>query len=175
MMDVAWQSIRHGLARGRPAPVDVHRFDPALRERRATFVTLRRGEELRGCIGVLEHVRPLVEDVAHNAFAAAMRDPRFEPVSPLELGRLTVHISVLGEPEPMQFTDEADLLAQLRPHVDGLILSSRGRKSTFLPAVWESLPDPRQFLAHLKVKAGLPQDYWSDDLEVRRYTTESVE
>ena len=113
-----------------------------------------------------------MEDVAENAFAAAFRDPRFPPLRPDEYPRLEYHISILNPPEPMTVTSEADLLQQLRPGVDGLVLIEGARRATFLPSVWEQLPDPRQFLAHLKMKAGLPADYWSDSLRFERYTVE---
>ena len=140
---------------------------------RATFVTLNKFGELRGCIGHLEAIQPLIADVAENAFNAAFRDPRFQPVTASEFGDLEVHISVLSPPEPMVFTSEADLLRQIRPGIDGLILEDGAYRGTFLPSVWEQLPDPAQFLAHLKMKAGLPPNYWSDTLKVSRYTTES--
>lgn len=173
MLEIARASITEGLRSGAPLHVSVDDFDPALREARATFVTLNRQGRLRGCIGMLAAVRPLIEDVAENAFAAAFRDPRFPPLGADEYQDLDVHISVLSPSEPMQFDSEADLLRQMRPGVDGLILSDRGRRGTFLPSVWEQLPTREQFLVHLKQKAGLPSDYWSDTLEVQRYTTES--
>lgn len=172
LLEVAAASVRHGLDTGRPLQLDVSRYSPPLQAPGASFVTLNIGGQLRGCIGMLEPVRPLVEDVAENAFAAAFRDPRFPPVSPAEYDLLEYHISILNRPEPMQFESEADLIRQLRPGVDGLILEDRGHKGTFLPAVWESLPDPADFLRHLKMKAGLPPDYWSDTLKVWRYTVE---
>ncbi len=173
VIDVAWGSIRHGLGSGRPSPVDPQDFPPRLRESGAAFVTLRTHGALRGCIGHLEAIRPLVVDVADNAFAAAFRDPRFEPLQERELTDLELDVSVLTPPEPLQFKDEDDLLRQLRPGVDGLILTDRGARGTFLPAVWDNLPEPHRFLAELKRKAGLPRDHWSGTLEVSRYRTET--
>jgi len=173
LLQVARDSIAHGLRTGRPLVVDPADFDPELQAERATFVTLEEGGQLRGCIGHLEAIQPLVADVAENAFNAAFRDPRFPPVSAGEFDALEIHISVLSPPEPMAFDSEGDLLRQIRPGVDGLILEEGVYKGTFLPSVWEQLPDPRQFLAQLKMKAGLPPDYWSDTLKVSRYTTES--
>jgi len=173
LLSLARASIRHGLETGRPLAVDTKAFDPALQKRRAAFVTLNERGQLRGCIGSLEAYRPLVADVAENAFNAAFRDPRFPPVTPREFPDLRIHISVLSEPEPLAFRDEAELLASLRPGIDGLILEDRGLRGTFLPSVWEQLPDKREFLAHLKLKAGLPPDHWSPTLRVWRYTTES--
>lgn len=173
MLETARASIRHGLETGTPLRVDVAAYPPELQAQRASFVTLNRGGQLRGCIGHLEAIQPLIADIAENAFAAAFQDPRFPPLDPREYADLSVHISVLSPPEPMHFSSEEDLLRQLQPGVDGLILSDGGYRGTFLPSVWESLPQPRQFLNELKRKAGLPSDYWSDTLQVARYHTES--
>jgi AmmeMemoRadiSam system protein A len=143
-----------------------------LREKGASFVTLTIDGDLRGCIGMLEACRPLAEDVAENACAAAFDDPRFEPLSRDEFDQLDIHISVLSAPEEIKFSSESDLLAQIRPGVDGLILQDNGRRGTFLPSVWEELPDKDLFWMHLKMKAGLPTTHWSDTLRVFRYTTE---
>ena len=136
-------------------------------------MTLHKFGRLRGCIGSLEPRFPLVRDVAKNAYGAIFYDPRCPHLDVADLPDLDIHISILGRPEPMHFRDEADLVAQLRPGVDGLILEEDFARGTFLPAVWESLPEPRAFLANLKIKAGLPPSYWSPTLRVRRYTTES--
>jgi len=170
----AKKSIAHGLQTGQPYKVSVHDYPPSLQVWRASFVTLQKHGQLRGCIGMLEAMRPLIEDVAENAFAAAFRDPRFPAVTADEFPQLDIHLSLLSAPEPMHFASEADLLQQLRPGIDGLILQGGARRGTFLPSVWESLPAPRDFLRHLKRKAGLPMDYWSETLRVERYTTESI-
>ena len=146
---------------------------PALTLPGATFVTLTQNGQLRGCIGSLEAHRPLDQDVRANAVAAAFRDPRFPPLTLAELPHTRVEVSLLSAPKPMSFTDEADALRQLRPNVDGIILIA-GRngqlgRSTFLPQVWEQLPDPRLFMAHLKQKAGLPADWWSAEVQLQRY------
>ncbi len=148
---------------------------PELMEERATFVTLEIDGRLRGCIGMLEACRPLAEDVAENAFAAAFRDPRFPPVSPAELDDLEISISVLSPPEEMVFSSEEALLEQIRPGVDGLILQDGFRKGTFLPSVWEQLPEKASFFEHLKLKAGLAPGHWSDTLRVFRYTAEYIQ
>lgn len=173
LLQVARRSIAHGLAQGVPLTVDPTEFDPALQAVRASFVTLERHGDLRGCIGHLEAEQALVADVAENAFSAAFRDPRFPPLSASELPELSVHISVLTPAEPLQFKDEADLLAQLHPGEDGLILTDGPNRGTFLPSVWESLPDPADFFRQLKRKAGLTTDHWSRSLRVSRYRTES--
>lgn len=172
LVALARQSIQQGLQTGRPLPCRVEDYSPPLQALRATFVTLERGGQLRGCIGMLEAVRPMVIDVSENAFAAAFRDRRFPPLAASELADLDLHISVLSPAEAMAFDSEADLIAQLRPGIDGVILDEHGRRGTFLPSVWDDLAEPRQFLRHLKQKAGLPADYWSDTVRAYRYTTE---
>ena len=174
LLQLARDSIAHGLETGEPLKVNVHDYPSELTVDRATFVTLERQGQLRGCIGMLEAVRPLVEDVAENAFAAAFRDPRFPPLADDELADLDLHISILSPAESMHFESEQDLIEQIRPGIDGLILQDGHRRGTFLPSVWEQLPDARQFLRHLKQKAGLPADYWSDTLRVSRYRAEMI-
>lgn len=138
----------------------------------ATFVTLTKQNTLRGCIGTLETHRPLAVDLEDNARAAAFRDPRFLPVSIREVPGLRVEVSLLAEPEPLGFTGEKDALASLRPGTDGLILEAGHHRATFLPQVWDQLPDRAEFLAHLKVKAGLPQNHWGPEVRLFRYTVE---
>jgi len=172
LLDVARASIQHGLRHRQALAVNPDDYPETLRPLRATFVTLETGGQLRGCIGALVAYQPLVQDVARHAYAAAFEDPRFPELRPDELPKLEIFISVLSPPEPMRFSSEEDLLAQVRPGVDGLILQFHQYRATFLPAVWESLPDPYIFLTHLKQKAGLPLDFWSPDLRAERYTTE---
>jgi hypothetical protein len=173
LLDVARQAI-DAAARGRSVALpDPERYSEPLRRVRACFVTLEQHDELRGCIGTLTARRPLVLEVAHMARASAVDDPRFPPVATDELGRLTVTISVLSEPADMTFKSEEDLLSQLRPGVDGLILRDGAHTGTFLPSVWEKLPSPQEFLQHLKRKAGLGPRHWSSTLRIERYTTES--
>ncbi len=173
LLGVAADAILAGFTSGSEPDVDPSAFPPALRVPKATFVTVNRDGDLMGCIGSLEPRYPLVRDVAKNAYGAIFYDPRCPRLDPSDVPDLEIHISILGEPEPMEFRDEADLVSQLRPGVDGLILEEDFARGTFLPSVWESLPEPRQFLANLKMKAGLPPSYWSRTLRVRRYTTES--
>nr|WP_277628138.1 AmmeMemoRadiSam system protein A [Arsenicicoccus dermatophilus] len=141
----------------------------------AAFVTLHLGGRLRGCIGSLSAYRPLVDDVRGNARAAALDDPRFRPVTPDEIDHVDLEVSVLSRPEPLTFSSEADLVAQLRPHVDGLLLEAPGHRGTYLPQVWEQLPDPADFLRSLKTKARLHQDWWGEDVRVSRYTVTAWE
>ena len=149
-----------------PRPEPPH---PALAQPGASFVTLTQSGQLRGCIGSLEAWRPLEEDVRANARAAAFRDPRFPPLGRHELAATRVEVSLLTPAIPMEFADEADVLRRLRPAIDGVILEYAGRRGTFLPQVWESLPQPRDFLDHLKQKAGFPADFWSPDVKLYRY------
>ena len=142
---------------------------PALHQAGACFVTLTRTEQLRGCIGQLEPIQPLGEDVRQNAVAAAFHDPRFRPMSREEWPEITVEVSVLG---PVSFTPcptEEDCLRQIEPFEDGVILASGRRRATFLPQVWEQLPDPAQFIEHLLLKAGLPVSVWPADMQLGRY------
>lgn len=171
LLVLARQSIAHGLSYGVKPEVNAADYEPALQAIRASFVTLTIQGKLRGCIGALEARQPLVEDVSGHAWAAAFSDHRFRPLDRSELESIRISISVLSVAEPVSFANQSDLLSQLRPGEDGLIMQAAGRRGTFLPSVWRSLPEPGEFLAQLKLKAGLPVDYWSDDLLVSRYTT----
>jgi AmmeMemoRadiSam system protein A len=138
----------------------------------ACFVTLTQDGQLRGCIGSLGAHRPLGDDVRANAVAAALRDPRFPALTAAELGRTQVEVSVLSPMQPLSFNSEAEALAQLRPHIDGVVLEYGGHRGTFLPQVWEHLPTPTAFMAQLKRKAGLRADFWADGVRLQRYTVE---
>ncbi len=146
---------------------------PTLREPGASFVTLTIGGELRGCIGALEAYQPLAEDVREHAIAAALNDFRFPQVAPQELARIQVEVSRLTQPQPLEYSDPADLVEKLRPGVDGVILKRRTSRATFLPQVWEKLPDKSEFLSHLCLKMGAPADAWrTTKLEVFTYQVE---
>jgi AmmeMemoRadiSam system protein A len=142
---------------------------PDLAKPAATFVTLAQNALLRGCIGSLEARRPLAMDVAANALAAAFHDPRFPPLRQAELEMTRIEVSLLDTPDFLSFADETEALKQLRPGIDGLILDCGNHRATFLPQVWESLPTPRLFLQNLKLKAGLPANFWSPNLRLSRY------
>jgi len=142
---------------------------PWLKQNGATFITLTRDGALRGCIGSLEAARPLGDDAAQNAIAAGFRDPRFPPLTAAEWPGIRVEVSLLSSTKPMRFADEADLLAQIRQGEDGIILECDGRRATFLPQVWESIADKRQFLAELARKAGLPGEVRLGRCRVWRY------
>lgn len=151
---------------GRRPPLPDH---PQLAQPGATFVTLTIDKQLHGCIGSLEAHRPLDEDVRANAVAAAFADPRFPPLTKTEWPAVAIEVSLLSPPEPIAFGDEAELLAQLCPFEDGLILSAGPYRATFLPQVWAQLPNPRDFLAALKAKAGLPANQAIPGLKAARY------
>ena len=173
LLGVALASIKSGLQTGHALKPDVDDYPTALAETRASFVTLNHDNTLRGCIGSLEPCTSLVSSVADNAYAAAFRDPRFPVLTLPELAGLTIQLSVLSPLQAVAFDSEADLLRQLQAGIDGWVIQERNLRGTFLPSVWETLPDPRLFLEHLKQKAGLATDYWSDTIEVWRYSTES--
>ena len=172
LLALARRAIEHRLER-RTLDVDAQAWPRACRDHRATFVTLTQAGQLRGCIGSLAAEEPLVHSVANNAIQAAFHDPRFMPVAPEEFAGIALSISVLGPAEPIRFESEQHLLEQLRPGKDGLILTFGRRRGTFLPSVWESLETPAAFLAGLKRKASLPADFWSPEIRIDRYTTES--
>ena len=155
---------------GKPANATVDQ--PNLHKTAATFVTLTHQGQLRGCIGTLEAWRPLITDVQENACSAAFSDPRFKPLQRDDFDKTRVEVSLLTPAEPLHFADEADALTQLRPMTDGIIFTAGRHRSTFLPQVWEQLPDPATFLAQLKLKAGLPAGYWGPNVQLERYTVE---
>ena len=162
---------REAIERAAPVPPAAWNED-WLRETAASFVTLREGGELRGCIGTVDAHRPLGDDVSHNAYAAAYHDPRFAPLAPAAGPGIEVEVSVLSARVALEAPSEDALAASLRPGVDGVVLEYEGLRATFLPQVWESLPDPRDFLAELRRKASLPARFWHPRLKVSRYTVE---
>jgi AmmeMemoRadiSam system protein A len=167
----AREVIASGLGGPDPTPPSF----PGAREPGATFVTVRRGARLQGCIGSLSPHAPLVEDVAHNANAAAFVDPRASPLDLSDVPALDVEVTVLGPLRPIAFEGEAEAIAALRPGEDGVVLSWRGHRGTLLPQVWRELPEPAEFLAHVKVKAGLPETFWADDVQLFRYAAQKYE
>jgi AmmeMemoRadiSam system protein A len=160
LLKLARQALEDGT-RGQPLkPLDNAGLPETLRQPGATFVTLTRSGELRGCVGTLEAYQPLAEDVREHALAAALQDYRFPPVSPREVPELEIEVSRLTTPVPLEYEDGQDLLSRLRPGVDGVILRDGFRRATFLPQVWEKLPDPAQFLDHLCMKMGNEANAW---------------
>lgn len=175
LIDLAWRAIRHGLEHGRALGVADERYPARLQVTQASFVTLEQGRELRGCIGSIEAHRPLVSDVAANAYGAAFCDPRFAPLRAAELADLHIRISILRPSSPIPFSSEPDLIMQLRPGIDGLILQQGPNRATFLPSVWGSLPDPAEFLRELKHKAGIAAACAEHAVSAWRYTVDSFE
>lgn len=174
LMKAAWQSLDYALTHeGRQPQVALESFSKVLQADQASFVTLEKNGVLRGCIGSLKAHQPLAVDVAQNAIKAGFQDPRFPQLMPLEMPHLTLSISILSASEEMNFTDEADALSRLRPSVDGVIIRDGRHQSVFLPHVWEALPDPYEFMAKLKQKAGLAPDYWSKTMKIFQFTTET--
>ena len=166
LLAIARESLAAALGLGSEAARD----EPWLREAGATFVTLREGGDLRGCVGTLRAWRPLLDDVRSNARAAAFSDTRFPPVQAWEYREISMEVSLLSPCEPCEFGCEEEALAQLRPGIDGIVFEFQERRSTFLPQVWEQLPQPGDFLAHLKRKAGLPPAFWDAGVKLWRYT-----
>jgi AmmeMemoRadiSam system protein B/AmmeMemoRadiSam system protein A len=171
LLEIARASIAEALGFEARKPSTDERW---LREWRASFVTLKQDDELRGCVGMLGAQRPLADDVAANARAAAFQDTRFEPLTREEFARTDIEVSLLSAPKRLLFEDHRDLIAQLRPGIDGIILEygggNGGKRATFLPQVWDALPDPEQFITHLKQKAGLAPDTRTERCRVMRYT-----
>ncbi len=170
LLQVARDAIGHGLVHADTPEVVSDDYPPALRQIACTFVTLHIGEALRGCIGSLRAHRPLVADVARHAYAAAFSDARFSPLEHTELAGLHIHLSILSALDPLVFETEDSLLALLRPQLDGLLIEIGEQRATFLPTVWSSIPDGKNFLAALKIKAGMPAD--ATQYKAWRYTTQ---
>ncbi len=170
-LQIAHQSIKHGLQKGKALQVITTDYSSDLQQNLATFVTLHKNGTLRGCIGALEAYQPLINDIAEHAYSAAFQDPRFPALQDDEFEQLDIEISVLGKSELMSFDSEEDLLSQIRPNIDGLILESGFNRGTFLPSVWEQLPEPEEFLNHLKMKAGLSSQWWDNAVKISRYET----
>ena len=170
----ASQSIGYAIKNGKPPKVDIASFPPALQETRATFITIDKGGRLRGCIGTIQAHQPLIADVVENAYKAAMKDPRFPPLQEDEATDLDISVSLLSPFQEMSFTTKTDFMRQLRPKVDGLIIADQGKRSVFLPQVWESIPETNEFVTRLKQKAGLPADHWSASFQAWRFTAISL-
>ncbi len=160
LLKVARQSLELKLRGEKLPPLNAASQTPLLQADGASFVTLTKGGKLRGCIGTLEAYQPLIEDVRERALAAALHDYRFPNVQPNELETIEIEISRLTTPKPLKYTDADDLLAKIRPGVDGIVLEEGSRRATFLPQVWEQLPDAEEFLGHLCSKMGVHADFW---------------
>jgi len=172
LLEIADASIRAGLAGARsPLSPDLDSEAPALGQPRGTFVTVTVGGELNGCIGTLEP-EPLATAVARLSYQAAFEDPRLPSLTAGDYDRAGIKISVLSPMEPVPASSEDELRRRLRPGIDGLLIESGWHRATFLPAVWDTLPDPRAFLQHLEMKAGLSPGRWPNDMRAYRYTSE---
>ena len=164
------------LPQAQEAEIGTQLNDPALQTVCGTFVTLKMDDQLRGCIGSLVGREPLVDGVKTHAVNAAFHDPRFPSLSSEEFDRVSIEVSVLSNPEPLEYADAADLLSKLRPHVDGVTIRSGHNSATFLPQVWDQLSDPQSFLTHLCLKAGLKASAWRDErLHVEIYQVQYFE
>jgi AmmeMemoRadiSam system protein A len=173
LLHLAREAIESAVRKEKLPPLDLQSLPPTLRENGASFVTLTLHANLRGCIGALEAYQPLAEDVREHAIAAALDDPRFPPVSKSELDRIRIEVSRLTAPQELEYMSGEDLLKRLRPHVDGVILKHGSRRATFLPQVWEKIPDPAEFLDQLCYKMGARPSLWRDTkLQVFLYQVE---
>lgn len=176
LLALARQSIVAGRGRRAPAaPPSLQDLSAALRAPQASFVTLRLAGRLRGCRGALEAERPLAQDVWENAWASAYDDPRFPPLEAADEAAIEVGVSVLSALEPVPATTRAALLSQIEPGRHGLMLAAGSHRATFLPQVWQSLPEAADFLDRLLAKAGLPATPWSPLTQAWRYTAESFD
>jgi len=171
LLDLARAAILDSLRLGRPADLPAGQWPAPLLAPGASFVSLSRGEALRGCCGSMEAREALARDVWINAQRTAFGDPRFPPLAAREVPGLTLEISLLEPLTPFSVDSEAALLAALEPGVDGLLMTLGERRATFLPKVWDKLPAPRDFLAHLKHKLGVSLDFWDQGLRFERYRT----
>jgi uncharacterized protein len=172
LLDIAVRALHDSLVAGRAELPDANGFDPALQAPGATFVTLERDDQLLGCIGTLEPVRPLALDVAHNALAAAFADPRLPPVTADDYPHMAIKISLLSAPEPLPASSYDGVVALVRAGVDGLLLEAGDRRSTLLPSVWPKVDGTDEFLEVLWRKAGVTPRVWANGTRVSRYTTE---
>ncbi len=169
LLTLARACIHQGLQGQGAAAINTENYDKSLQRKAATFVTLQKQGFLRGCIGTLLAYQPLLEDIAEHAFAAAFKDPRFPPLDLGEFEQVQIEISILSAMTQMKFKDEADLLSQLQVNKHGLMIEDGHRKATFLPQVWKDLPSAEEFMAHLKMKAGLDIDHFSSGFKAHYY------
>ena len=174
LLGLARRSIEHGKLTGQPLEPDPSALSGLLAQQLGSFVTLTKNGVLRGCVGTLHSTHPLARGVATAAFNAAYRDSRFAPLSDTEIDQVRIEISVLSPLEPIDVGSNKELLANLRPHADGLLLEDSNHRATFLPKVWEKIAAPQEFVRQIKYKAGLPDNYWSESIRFFRYHTTSI-
>ena len=171
LLEIAKQSIDSGLNGAEVPGVDYSQLGGNLNNKLASFVTLTQDNELRGCMGSLQATEALAQSVANTAYNAAFRDPRFPNLTAVELHNTDIEISILSPMEPLPVSSREDLLNQLKPNIDGLLLEDGHHRATFLPQVWDKLNSPEDFLRQLLAKAGLPADHWSERIRFSRYQT----
>jgi AmmeMemoRadiSam system protein A len=173
LLRLAREAIEYRVRGEKPPPIPKESLTPHLREQGASFVTLTIQDQLRGCIGALEAHQPLADDVREHAAAAAFEDPRFPPLGKDELSRIQIEVSRLTRPSPLDYEDSGDLLSKLRPHIHGVILTDGARRATFLPQVWEKIPNPSEFMDNLCHKMGIGHQHWRNNhLDVFTYQVE---
>jgi hypothetical protein len=176
LLELARRTLRSVVADGNLPAVDANTVPPPLREPRGCFVTLTKSGRLRGCIGHIQPRLPLVLAVMDCARSAALRDKRFDPVGPEELGDIDIEVSVLTVPQPLDFESPVELLARLRPHVDGVVLRVGSRQATYLPQVWDQMSNKLRFMGALSRKAKLPAAAWQrPDARVWTYQAEAFQ
>lgn len=171
---MAWESIAHGLKTGKPIRIDLNDYPPELSEPGACFVKLHQQQKLRGCVGSIEAVRPLGEDVLENAFAAAFCDRHFSALTDNELSTIQINILLVSKLEPLDCANQLELTRQLRPNQDGLLIRDGSHHASLLPTAWDILRNPHDFVNQLKQQAGLPLTYWSKNIQLLRFTTEII-
>ncbi|PCK07402.1 MAG: AMMECR1 domain-containing protein [Alteromonadaceae bacterium] len=174
LTSLAWQSIEIGMTHHRPLSVGVEEYPVPLQSKTAAFITIKIDGVLRGCMGSLEAKRPLVQDIVENAFAAAFRDTRFSPLTHAELDEISIELSLLTEMQALDIANEQGLKNILRPNIDGLMIQEGNKQATFLPQVWQEIPDCETFIQQLKREAGLSDSHWSDNIKCWRYQVHSL-
>ena len=175
LLNIAHQSIEHGLKNGECLKVNEVEYPAALQQPHGAFTTLKFNGALRGCKGSIEVRLPLVSAVASSAYLSAFNDIRFPPLQPYEFTQLKISLSVLSPKEKLSFISEEELIEQIQPGIDGLVLEYNGQKGTLLPSVWKTIPDTREFLFIVKQKAGFDRDFWAESIQAYRYTTHTIQ
>lgn len=173
LLQVARRSIERGRTLGAPIEINARDYDDQLNLPGCCFITLEKNGRLQGCVGALIPYQSLLLDVAEHAYAAAYNDDRFPSLEPEDIADLVIEVSVLSPAAPLTFSNERDLLQQIEPGRDGLIIEDGHNHATFLPSVWNSLPDAELFLEQLKQKAGLDSNHWSENFKAWRYQSVS--
>ena len=175
LLKIAHQAIEYGLKNGESLKVNETEYSAVLQQPHGAFTTLKYHGVLRGCKGALEVTLPLVKTVAHSAYSSAFDDTRFPPLQLCEFAQLKISLSVLSPKEKLSFTSEEELIEQIQPGIDELVLEYKGQNGTLLPSVWKSIPDARKFLFLVKQKAGLDRDFWAESIQAYRYTTHTIQ